>query len=605
MPFSVGDMSDTPRIIPLIRRLAMSAIAALLALALTVALMTYLTWQSSQWVRHTRQVQFAGARALDLALDRQASIAAYLVANDSSSLAVELRARPAFQRELDTLTTLTIDNPQQQRQLELIDEAMRELGFHAPIRFCAATTRPSARASAGCSAPASPSSRVVRSRARRPARSRSSALHDARAKQHALALGRGRRRRHRGDRRAHRAARLRSERSGARRNSSNNRRSSKSRRSSSRRRRPNRRCSRPTWSRQSGAPETAVEAEEARDAARALEERYRILFDRNPAPMWVYAEETLRFLDVNQSAVHQYGYTAEEFLQMTLEDIRLPADVPLLRQRQRHTDSELRESPGWRHRRKDGTLIRVDIFTHGVEFEGRRARIVLAMDVTARDEAEAALNRAAGILRAVVDDSPLAIVIFSPRSRHQSLEQGGDAPVRNGPPRRRSASRFLEAHSGRRKRQEFSELRTRLVAGEVDHQLRNAAQAPQWDSCATFTCPSVHSATVRGELSGIVSIISDVTQRKRLEAQYRQAQKMEAVGAARRRRRARLQQPAHGHHQLQPDAARRHRGGLVGPRGRPGDQAGRGACGAADRQSSRSAGNRCFVSSAGTLRGRA
>ncbi|MFZ0998081.1 MAG: PAS domain-containing protein, partial [Candidatus Sulfotelmatobacter sp.] len=63
---------------------------------------------------------------------------------------------------------------------------------------------------------------------------------------------------------------------------------------------------------------------------RESEERHRKLFDNNPHPTWVFDRETLRFLAVNDAAVHQYGYSRDEFLAMTLKDIRPPEDVPAL-----------------------------------------------------------------------------------------------------------------------------------------------------------------------------------------------------------------------------------------------------------------------------------
>jgi PAS domain S-box-containing protein len=79
-----------------------------------------------------------------------------------------------------------------------------------------------------------------------------------------------------------------------------------------------------------GIAENITERKEAQDALRKSEERYRLLFDRNPQPMWVFDIETLAFLEVNDAAVHHYGYTREEFLKMTIKDIRPEEDIPAL-----------------------------------------------------------------------------------------------------------------------------------------------------------------------------------------------------------------------------------------------------------------------------------
>jgi PAS domain S-box-containing protein len=120
------------------------------------------------------------------------------------------------------------------------------------------------------------------------------------------------------------------------------------------------------------------------------EERHRKLFDNNPHPTWVFDRETLRFLAVNAAGVRKYGYSSEEFLKMTIKDIRPPEDVPLL------LDSVGRVRDGnesigiWRHRRKDGTNIDVEITSYPLSFADRAAEVVVAVDVTQRkrDEAE-------------------------------------------------------------------------------------------------------------------------------------------------------------------------------------------------------------------------
>ncbi|MCL4486650.1 MAG: PAS domain S-box protein [Chloroflexi bacterium] len=118
------------------------------------------------------------------------------------------------------------------------------------------------------------------------------------------------------------------------------------------------------------------------------EEQYRLLFESNPHPMWVYDLETLGFLAVNAAAMQHYGYTREEFLNMTLRDIRPPEDIPALLDSVAKAPSGLEESGVWRHRKKDGSIIYVEITSHSILFAGRRAKTVLANDITERRRAE-------------------------------------------------------------------------------------------------------------------------------------------------------------------------------------------------------------------------
>ncbi len=112
------------------------------------------------------------------------------------------------------------------------------------------------------------------------------------------------------------------------------------------------------------------------------EEQYQILFQANPLPMWVYDVQTLSFLAVNDAAIEHYGYSREEFLGMTILDIRPAEDVPRLKHRLPDSSPGLHHAGVWRHRRKNGTLIEVEISSQSLTFEGRAARLVLARDVT-------------------------------------------------------------------------------------------------------------------------------------------------------------------------------------------------------------------------------
>jgi PAS domain S-box-containing protein len=129
----------------------------------------------------------------------------------------------------------------------------------------------------------------------------------------------------------------------------------------------------------------------AEQALRESEQRYRTLFDANPHPMWVYDLETLGFLTVNDAAVAHYGYSREEFLAMTISQIRPAEDVePMLRAVS--DEAQVHSPAAWRHRRKDGTLIHVEISSHTLDYGGRKARMVLAHDVTQRLLAQEALE---------------------------------------------------------------------------------------------------------------------------------------------------------------------------------------------------------------------
>lgn len=124
---------------------------------------------------------------------------------------------------------------------------------------------------------------------------------------------------------------------------------------------------------------------EIEEELKQSEKKYRLLFEYNPQPMWVFDNSTLRFLDVNQAAVIKYGYSKEEFLSMTIKDIRPDDEVEKLEEYIYSNPDVMRpsdESKIWKHKLKNGKIIFVKILSHGIELEGKDARLILVNDVT-------------------------------------------------------------------------------------------------------------------------------------------------------------------------------------------------------------------------------
>ena len=136
-----------------------------------------------------------------------------------------------------------------------------------------------------------------------------------------------------------------------------------------------------------------TERKRAEEELLQSEQRYRLLFEQNPQPMWVFDLETLSFLEVNEAAIYHYGYAREEFLKMTIKDIRPPEDVPNLLDNVSRITPQYEEAGTWRHRKKDGTIIDVEITAHEVTFYRRPAQMVLAYDVTERGLLEEQLRQ--------------------------------------------------------------------------------------------------------------------------------------------------------------------------------------------------------------------
>jgi PAS domain S-box-containing protein len=112
------------------------------------------------------------------------------------------------------------------------------------------------------------------------------------------------------------------------------------------------------------------------------EKQYRELFESNPNPMWIYRKETLAFVAVNDAAIVKYGYSREEFLAMTIKDIRSTADHALLDEAIKSKYTGLKEAGTWKHLRRSGEVMPVSIVSHDVIFNRLDCKMVMATDIT-------------------------------------------------------------------------------------------------------------------------------------------------------------------------------------------------------------------------------
>ncbi|MFN4151215.1 MAG: histidine kinase dimerization/phosphoacceptor domain -containing protein, partial [Candidatus Sericytochromatia bacterium] len=110
--------------------------------------------------------------------------------------------------------------------------------------------------------------------------------------------------------------------------------------------------------------------------------KYKLFFDSNPQPMWVYDIETLRFISVNKSAIQHYGYSEEDFLSMTIKDIRPKEDINKLEENISNIKQGIDFAGQWRHIKKNGELIFVEITSYVIEVDNRKCELVLVNDVT-------------------------------------------------------------------------------------------------------------------------------------------------------------------------------------------------------------------------------
>ncbi len=143
------------------------------------------------------------------------------------------------------------------------------------------------------------------------------------------------------------------------------------------------------------------------------EENYRFMFANNPQPMWIHDLETLAFLEVNDTALALYGYSREEFLSMTIKDIRPVEDLPALLKVVEETKQLQDLGREWRHLKKNGELIFVEITSHSLVFNGRHARHVLVYDITEHKRVDEKLMQSLALTEATLESIHNGILVVS------------------------------------------------------------------------------------------------------------------------------------------------------------------------------------------------
>jgi len=264
---------------------------------------------------------------------------------------------------------------------------------------------------------------------------------------------------------------------------------------------------------------------EMQEELRASEERYRKIFEQNPLPMLILEMDTFDFIAVNDAAVKYYGYSKEEFVGMNVSDIRPEEDTVIRSEYLVDIKYDQEFHAGiWVHRKKDGSLVYVDISTMMIDFEGKKARLALCKDITEEIKTKESLLESEAQYRMLVENADASIMIVQ------------DEKIKYANP----ISEQVFGYSFEElSKMSFSELihpdDSELVIDNYHRRLSGEEIQPftfrALDSDGQVKWVFLTAARMewRGE-PATLNILRDVSEHKKMEAELHRAQKLESTG---------------------------------------------------------------------------
>ncbi|MBD2501119.1 PAS domain S-box protein [Anabaena azotica] len=264
---------------------------------------------------------------------------------------------------------------------------------------------------------------------------------------------------------------------------------------------------------------------QAEEQLKASEAQYRLLFENHPQPMWIFDPQTLAFVAVNQAAIAHYGYSQSEFLAMTLVDILAPEEIPVFEEKieqYRSQELPLNYYGECQHRRRDGSIIDVEITSTRITWAGKIAYFVTIKDVSALKQTQQKIREQAALIDVATDaifvrDLQNHIIFWS---RGAESLYGWTAEETLG----------TIAH----------EIFQRELLSQLEIGLQATLEDGSWQGELEQITKTGREITVAsrwtlvqnlfGHPQSILVVNTDITEKKQLEQQFYRAQRLESVG---------------------------------------------------------------------------
>ena len=281
-----------------------------------------------------------------------------------------------------------------------------------------------------------------------------------------------------------------------------------------------------------GLARDVTERKRFEEALRDSEERYRLLFESTPQPIWVYNEETLTFLAVNEAATRTYGYSRDEFLSMTINDLRPQEDIPTLMIKNAEDPDNLVISSPWRHQTRDKRTIYVEMSSHPVVFDGKNSKLVIVNDVTERkllDEKQqrlhTSLQQSAAEWRQTFNaiDFPVLIVDLAGAIKRSNLAAEQIAGF--------TAEQLSGRAVGELGDNQLWKKAAELIQGVRDNPQAVAAEVKDDGTGKTWAITLYHINEFGSAGERVILIAQDISKRVELEASLRQSEMMSLLGS--------------------------------------------------------------------------